>query len=319
VTAVVRGARELPSEVARPAGPTAPAHEGGLVTRYIAGRGMLTLGAAITATVLPLIAATLFDANSTEMGAIVTISMLASLATQIPIGAWSDRRTDQLRLLIVSSAVSVLLILLIPMLWYFDSLTLTWLYVGVLLTALVGSVRASLGHAILNDLTLPHSRMAAVGRLSGATNGAEVGGQAAGGAFIAVMPAPLIPLVEAVLSIVATFVLRTLPGNRQDEHEADSAPKPSNQSEKTSTSNKRIVAWLGANGGLWLAVLVGAAGGFVEPILILYFIRDLQIPAALVGPLVALGALAVWWEDSHWARSPNAGVRAGHASSAALQ
>lgn len=77
---------------------------------------MLTLGAAITATVLPLIAATLFDANSTEMGAIVTISMLASLATQIPIGAWSDRRTDQLRLLIVSSAVSVLLILLIQML-----------------------------------------------------------------------------------------------------------------------------------------------------------------------------------------------------------
>lgn len=257
------------------------------LTRYIAGRSTLTAGAAISATVIPLIAATTLDATSTQMGLVIGIGLVVSLVLQIPLAVWSDPRDDQVVVLAWASTGSAVVTLAIPVLWLLDLLSMATLYLCVLGSAVAVAVRASLGHAIINDITAPEGRVAAIGKLSGATSGAEIAGQSAGGGLIALMPAPLVPLADSVLSLASALVIRTVPGRREvaDSAAADDDGEPQGQS-------LQAIAWrLFASGEMWAVIGVATIGGLVEPVFVLYVVRDLGIDVALVGVLLALGAV----------------------------
>lgn len=121
------------------------------------------------------------------MGLLTGIGLVVSLVLQIPLAVWSDRRRDQLRLVVRAAAASALVSLSIPVLWWSGLLTLPVLFGCVLAAAVVAAVRASLGHAIVNDLAAPEERVTAIGRLNGVSSGAEIGGQSGGSGLIAVM------------------------------------------------------------------------------------------------------------------------------------
>lgn len=260
------------------AAPRPDAGTGAALDRYVLVRGALTTGAAVSSAVLPVVAATTLHAGSTAMGLLAGIGLVVSLVLQIPLAVWSDRRRDQLRLLVRAAALSGLVSLTVPVLWWTGSLTLTALFGAMLATAAVAAVRSSLGHAIVNDLAPPDRRVDAVGRLNGVTSG----GQSAGGSLIAVLAAPLVPLVDAALAVGSALLLRSVPAPP-----APAAPDPA----AVPVRLAGVAAGLLRRPAMWLVVAVGAIGGLTEPVFLLYVLRDLGIPPAAVGALVSCGAV----------------------------
>lgn len=253
--------------------------------RYVLGRGALTAGAAVTASVVPLIAAATLGAGSTQMGLLTGIGLVVSLVLQIPLAVWSDRRRDQLRLVSRAAAVSGLVSLAIPVLWWAGLLTLPVLFGCVLAAAVVMAVRSSLGHAIVNDIAAPEERVTAIGRLNGVSSGAEIGGQSGGSGLIAVMPAPLVPLVDSALAMVGALLVRSV---HPVTPTADVDPAPAQPED---VALRTLMPGLLRREGTWLVVTVAAVGGLTEPVFVLYLLRDLGIPAAAVGLLLACGAV----------------------------
>ena len=253
--------------------------------RYVLGRGALTAGAAVTNSVVPLVAAVTLDANSTQMGLLVGIGLAVSLVMQVPLAVWSDRRRDQLQLVVRAAAASAAVSLLIPVLWWADLLTLGSLYACMLAAAVAAAVRSSLGHAIVNDIAAPDERVDAVGRLNGVSSGAEIGGQSAGSGLIVLMPAPVVPVVDSALAVLGTGLLRRV---RATTPAAPSTPQSSGTTEVSLAS---VTGQLMRRGAVWLVISIAAIGGLTEPVFVLFVLRDLGIPAAAVGPLVACGAV----------------------------
>lgn len=168
-----------------------------------------SFGGQITMLALPLTAAVLLHATPSQMGILTAMGILPFVLLSLPSGVWLDR-VRKLPVYVVGEALIAILLASIPAVWYFDLLSMPYMYV---VGFGIGCVYVTAGTAAQIVLTqvVPRERLVeAHAKNALATSGAEVAGPGAAGALIKLVGAPLALLADALLLVFSVLILRGL-------------------------------------------------------------------------------------------------------------
>lgn len=256
----------------------------------------MSVGTAATSTLLPLVAVLNLHADSAQIGAIVAINLGCALLFQLPFSIWTDRRSDQVRLLSMSCLISAFCGMVIPALWLFGLLTFSLFIAALVLLAIISAFRSTLGHAVVNDLVPPGERVTAIGRVNGLFSGADIVGQSLGGGLVALLAAPLALLSQPATFLVSILFLRPIRHADRLAKEATSHSKAADTSLDGAAPPDNIgvmdcLKYLAGQYALWIAISIAFLGSLTEPVFALYALHTLRIPPPILGFLIALGAV----------------------------
>lgn len=239
-------------------------------------------GTAVTTVALPLVALVTLDASTFEVGVVTAATVVAWLLFGLSAGVWVDRFPHR-PLLVFCDAVRAVAILSVPIAAAFDVLTLAQL-VLVAFVISVGSVFFDIGFQTYVPEVLDSSHLiVANSRLQGSESVAQVGGPPLGGALVGAIGAPATMLVDAasyVVSGISILSIRT----------PDAPVQPPGES--------RMLAQI--REGLSFVVrdpvlrplticasVLNLFGVALETLAVVFLVRTLDIPTALVGVLLA--------------------------------
>ncbi|HWG72389.1 MAG TPA: MFS transporter [Steroidobacteraceae bacterium] len=169
-----------------------------------------SFGGQVTLLALPLTAAVLMHASPTQMGLLTAMEIVPFVLFSLPTGVWLDG-VRKLPVYVVGELSMGFAVATVPVAWWFDRLTMHWLYV---VAFLIGTVNTSAGSAAQIVLTqiVPRERLVeAHAKNSLATSAAEVAGPGAAGALIKLTGAPLALLADAFLLLISASILRGVP------------------------------------------------------------------------------------------------------------
>jgi len=166
-----------------------------------------SFGGQVTLLALPLSAAVLLHASSTQMGQLTAAEIVPFALFSLPTGVWLDR-VRKLPVYIVGEISISVTVASVPFAWWMGWLSMNWLY---LVGFAIGAVNTTAGSAAQIVLTqiVPRERLVeAHAKNALATSTAEVTGPATAGALIKMTGAPLALLADAVLLLVSSTILR---------------------------------------------------------------------------------------------------------------
>jgi MFS family permease len=250
------------------------------------GETLSQAGEQIGTFAIPVLAVLVLDATAQEVGLLSAAETLAFLVIGLPVGAWVDRMRKR-RVMMTADAVRALALASIPLLWWLGALQIWYLYV-------VGAVVG--GATVFFDVTyqsyvprLVRSRQvtAANSALETSSQVARVGGPAASGGLLAIMPAPIVVLAT---SIGYLFSFGFVASIRDDE--------PKHERSEHASLVREIGEGLGfvfRNPLLRRIVMMTASAnffeGFVTTLLSIFVLRTLGLSPAVYGVVGAVGAV----------------------------
>ena len=250
-----------------------------------AGQGVSLIGDSINQLAVPIMAVDLLGADSFGTGALGAASTLAYLFIGLQAGVWVDRSSRR-AFLLVADAVRVLLLLAIPLAYFFNVLTLP-----LLIAIQVGLGAATVFFNVAWPAYLPrlasgptllklNARMAIMGE------GAGFVGPGFAGALINIFSAPFVLVVDAITFAVSYVSLRAI---RTPE---PPSPKKRNTlvhdlkeglRELWIRPNLRLITLEAVNGNIAFSVMIGQA--------IIFQRIDLGFEPALIGAVASAGFL----------------------------
>src|SRR5262245_18235831 len=253
--------------------------------RLWTGQTISLIGSQVTLLALPLTAILLFDASAFQVGALNTLLFLPFLLLGLPAGVWVDRMRRK-PMMIAADLGRFAVLASIPLAYAFGVLRLGQVYaVGFLAGVLTVFFDVAYG-AYLPSL-IPRSRLVdGNAKLEISRSGAQIAGPGLAGLLVQVLSAPTAILADA-LSYLASVAF--LLGVR--------APEP-----RIERPEEHPPMWREIRGGLGyvlgrsllrpLAISTGTlnlASGFVEAVLLLFAVHDLDLTAGQIGLILALG------------------------------
>ncbi len=181
-----------------------------------------SFGSQVTMLALPLTAAVLLHATPTQMGLLTFIEIAPFVLFSLPSGVWLDR-VRKLPVYVVGEASLAFVVASVPLAWWMGWLTMPWLYVVGFVIGTVYTVAGSAAQIVLTQVVARDRLVEAHAKNALASSGAEVAGPGLAGALIKLVGAPLALLVDAVLLLVSTTILRGIRVHelrvaRHDEH-----------------------------------------------------------------------------------------------------
>jgi MFS family permease len=235
---------------------------------------------------IPVLAVLVLDATAQEVGLLSAAETLAFLLIGLPVGAWVDRMRKR-RVMMTADVVRALAMASIPVLWWLGALQIWYLYV-------VGAVVG--GATVFFDVTYQSyvPRLVPSRHVTAANSGLEtsaqvarVGGPAASGGLLAIMPAPIVVLATSIGYLFSFGFVASI---------RDSEPKH----EKTEHSSlardiAEGVRFVFGNPLLRRITMMTAASnlfeGFVTTLLSIFVLRQLGLSPAIYGAMAAVGAV----------------------------
>jgi MFS family permease len=181
-----------------------------------------SLGGQVTMLALPLTAAVLLHATPTQMGLLTAMEIAPFVLLSLPAGVWLDR-VRKLPVYVVGETMLALIVVTVPLAWWFGVLSMPWLYVVGFAVGAVYTVAGSAAQIVLTQVVPRERLVEAHAKNALASSGAEVVGPGAAGVLIKAVGAPLALVVDAVMLLSSALILRrvrvreTLPP-RRDSH-----------------------------------------------------------------------------------------------------
>jgi MFS family permease len=246
-------------------------------------------GSQISFLAIPLTAAVVLGATPFEMGLLGTIEFLPFLLISLPAGVWVDRLPRR-RILIGGDIVRALALGSIPLTWVFarDLLGMPWLY-GVAIVGGTATVFFDAAYqAYLPSLVERDQLMEGNTKLQISGSTAQVTGPGIAGALITLLSAPLTIALDSASFLVSAVSVALI---RKAEPRPD--PKPSGQAGGmiaeireglgviTGSPYLRAIAATTATSNLSTNIAFAA--------IIIFATRDLQLDAARIGVIFAIG------------------------------
>ncbi|MGV9678861.1 MFS transporter [Nocardia sp. NPDC003482] len=253
---------------------------------YLASRGLALTGGSVAEAVLPLIVVVTLRGGTSAVGAVTATMLTVGLVTRIPLASWVDSRKRHITVQALAQILAAASACLIPLLWWSRMLTLPTLLASVVVVVSTKTLVASCGHSTLNSVVPPRRRTRAVGALNSMSSAADIVGSSAGPALTRLVPAPAILLVDAALNLLSAALLWPL---RFVEAETAVAERVSEPGPHVPTTT--LVLTVARRRDVWLLWLSGVVGSLLAPVMLVYLIRDLHVAPALVGVLLAFGAV----------------------------
>ncbi|MFF0477778.1 MFS transporter [Streptomyces sp. NPDC004284] len=183
------------------------------------GQTAAMFGSRVVAVTVPLIAALTLNASLFEMGLITALESLPYLFISLFAGVWLDRGSKRL-ILVATDVVRAGLLLLIPLAWWQDLLSIPLLMGVVLLVGCCSVVSDIGGMSMLPEVVERTHLVEANSKLELSSSASSLSGSAIGGAILQVVSAPVAMVVNAatyLLSAVFTALVRTRPGAVKDQ------------------------------------------------------------------------------------------------------
>lgn len=259
---------------------------------YLSSRALALTGGSVAEAVIPLVVVITLGGGTTAVGAVTAITLTVSLATRIPISAWVDTRSHQIRLQAYSQLTAAATAAVIPVLWWTGGLSIVTLLIAVVLVVLAKTLVSACGHSTVNQLVPAADRVRAIGTLNSMSSAADIVGQTGGPALLKLLPAPLILLTDTIMNATSAILVRRLGRyeHTTPPYSSESAAEPESDRPPRDSliSIARQVISTGPVQLLWLSGIVGSV---IAPVTLVYLIRRLGIDAALVGVLYAFGAI----------------------------
>jgi MFS family permease len=246
-------------------------------------------GSQISFLAIPLTAAVVLGATPFEMGLLGTIEFLPFLLISLPAGVWVDRLPRR-RILITGDIVRAVALGTIPLTWIFapNLLGMPWLYAVAIIggTATVffdAAYQAYLPSLVERDQLIEGNTKL---QISGST--AQVTGPGIAGALITLLSAPVTIALDSVSFLVSALSVALI---RRTEPRPD--PKPAGKAGGmiaeireglgviTGSPYLRAIATTTATSNLSTNIAFAA--------IIIFATRDLQLDAARIGVIFAIG------------------------------
>ncbi|MEV6270687.1 MFS transporter [Kribbella sp. NPDC004138] len=244
---------------------------------FWAGETINRFGSATSSVALPLVAISMLDATTFEVGLLTAASWAPWLLIGLPTGAWIDR-VRRRPVMLASSAVSGLLLAAVPLAG--ELLTIQLLLVVAGLVGAAGVVFQTAYTAYLPTLLDPPDHAEGNAKLHGSASAAQIAGLGCGGLLVQFAGAANALLVDAASFLVALGCLAAI---RFRERRTD-VPRRAGAIRE----GIRLVAH-----DVWLRTLTifGAVSNLAlmgyQAIVVVFLVREAGLTAATVGTLVA--------------------------------
>jgi len=179
-----------------------------------------SLGGQVTMLALPLTAAVLLHATSTQMGWLTAMEIVPFVLFSLPAGVWLDR-VRKLPVYVFGEFALALIVTSVPLAWGLGWLAMPWMYAVGFAVGTVYSTAGTAAQIVLTQVVARDRLVEAHAKNALANSGSEVAGPGLAGALIKLVGAPLALLVDAVLLIVSALILRGIVVNEERLPRAD--------------------------------------------------------------------------------------------------
>jgi len=169
-----------------------------------------SFGGQVTLLALPLSAAVMLHASPTQMGTLTAAELFPFVLFSLPTGVWLDR-VRKLPVYIVGELSIALTVASVPLAWWLDWLSMSWLYFVGFVIGAVNTTAGSAAQIVLTQIVPRERLVEAHAKNALASSTAEVTGPGAAGALIKLTGAPLALLADALLLFVSSSILRGVP------------------------------------------------------------------------------------------------------------
>lgn len=252
------------------------------------GQSISQLGSQVTIWALPLTAVLVLHASALQNGLLTAASIAPYALAGLLAGAWVDRARRR-PLMIAADVGRALLLLSIPLAAWLGKLTLLHLY-GVAGATGLGAILFDVAYgAFLPSVVSPDELLDANGKLEASNAVARIAGPGLAGILVQLLSGPTALLADS-LSFVASFSSLILMRVHEHSHPLTREQRPSWLREVG--QGVRLVM----THALLRPLAVSAAlFGFFDTMLVAiyvpYLVRELHIPAALVGVIFAVAGV----------------------------
>ncbi|TCO52632.1 MFS transporter [Actinocrispum wychmicini] len=255
-------------------------------------------GTFVGQTVLPLLAVTVLAATPFEMGVLTAAETAAFLLIGLPAGAWVDRMRRR-PLMLRADAARAVLLLSIPVAWWFGALTLAHM-VAVAFVVGICTVFFDVSYqSYLPTLVGREQLLDGNAKLQASQSVAQVSGPALGGGLAQLAGAANATLVTG-LGFVASFLFLF-----RIKKVEPRPPQPADR--RLWTEIGEGLRFVFGNKSIRAIALCGTTAGFFlmmeTAVMVLFLVGDIGLTSGLVGLVLAAGgvggtlaaATANWW------------------------
>jgi predicted MFS family arabinose efflux permease len=274
----------MPFRALRPSGPLWDNPD---FLKLWAAQSLSAVGTRFTREGMPMIAALVLGASALDLGILVALSALPGVVLSPLAGAWIDR-VRRRPLLIGADLARAAALATLPVAFWWDALTIGQVIGVATFVAFFSMLFQTADNAYLPSLVGREHLLEANTKLATTDAAAEVAGPALAGVLIQALTAPVAIAVDALSYLWSAACLARI---RRPE-----TPVP--------TGERAPDIWREIREGLsfvarepTLRPLVLCLGtftfflSFFSPLYVLYAVRDLAIPPALLGIVVAMGGV----------------------------
>lgn len=242
-----------------------------------------SFGGQVTLLALPLTAAVLLHASPTQMGILTAAEIVPFVLFSLPSGVWLDR-VRKLPVYVFGEMLIALTVLSVPLAWWFDWLTMPWLYFVGFVIGAVNTTAGSAAQIVLTQIVPRERLVEAHAKNALASSAAEVSGPGAAGALIKVTGAPAALLADAALLFISAFILRGI-AVKEVPSKVHQAFWPAMRAGMSFVRNHRLLLTMACCVGIWEACMQSAT-----VVQILFATRQLGLSERGIGlSYVALG------------------------------
>ena len=245
------------------------------------------LGTQVSLLALPLLAITVLDASTFQVGALAAVETAPFLLVGLPAGALVDRLPRR-PILIAGDLGRAVLLLSIPVAHHFDQLTIGQLYVVGFLTGVLTVFFDVAYQSYLPVLVERDQLVDGNGKLEISRSGAQIAGPGIGGALIDWLSAPIAVLVDAVSFAVSGLAI----GAIQREE-----PRVEPSTERTPLRTEVAEGLRYVLHHPLLRSIAGSTGTFnlfgsmLGAVLVVYMVRVLEFRPGVIGLILSVGNL----------------------------
>ncbi|MCU7820796.1 MFS transporter [Kitasatospora sp. DSM 101779] len=251
--------------------------------RFWLGETVSLLGTQVTALALPLTAIDAFGATDEQVGLLRFLQLVPYLGLALVIGVWADRARRR-PVMLGANLVRLVLLALVPLLYWWHALDLTVLMV---IACAVGTASVVFDVSWMSYVPLlvrdRRQYVAASARMSASSSAADVAGPGLAGVLVSAVGAPAALVVDAcsyAVSVVSLLLIRT------------PEPRPERPAERHLLRELRDgLGFVLRNGVLRALALIGFCCNFsmvtVWTMFLLYGSHDLRLSSTALGGVFA--------------------------------
>lgn len=240
-----------------------------------------SIGSAVTATALPLVAVLVLDASAIEVGMLAAASYVAWIVIGLPSGVIVLRlplRGTQ----VVMDLVRAVAIGSIPVAWWLGTLSMPHLLATALAVSFANVIFDVGNMTFLPSLVSKDELASRNSLMSGTHAVTQIGGPSLGGLLVWLLGAVPTLLVDAASYLASAILMRLLPERR--------VPQPEEQPHMWQMIRDGwffVVRHPIMRPSMWAATAVNFVNGALHALVPLYLVRELGASAVVFGVLVA--------------------------------